>query len=796
MKKYPLIKFSLIFICGILLENFVKSDFPYFITVFLFVVVFLAIIYSLVNIPYRVPLMSAAIFMSILLTGQLDAFFNEHNKNFLPQKFFNEDKTTVYGKIKSIYLMKENSFNFIISTDSIETQKIKTATNVLLLCRMFEENKAKEDSLYNLLAYGNSIRITGVIKKGRGRRNPGEFDYNYYLKQQGISGIVNLYHAGDIKITNNNYNLSNYIFTIRKNINKQIIHLHQPETAALLRGLLLADRSLIDVEIKNYFINSGVIHVLAVSGLHVGYIVLIFLILFGRFNIYLKSVLTVLGIIFFMLITGMPTSVVRASIMAMVIIAVTLTNRSTNLFNSLALAALIILIFKPDELFSPGFQLSFSSVLAIAAIYPLISKKINLHNLKGIKKYSLLFVAVSFSAQLGTMPLVLYYFRKLSLTSLAANFIVIPAIGIVVALGIAAILINIVSPAVALFYAASNDMITKLLFMFISFAGGPSYSYLPARHFTQLDVIIFYLLIIFYFIAFNKFKNIAAKIMLTALVLINLLVFCSLDEKKYFKENQLNVMMIDVGQGDSFLIKFPNGKTALIDAGNATRYFDNGENVILPLLNYLEIDKIDYGFVSHIDLDHYAGFVSLIHNGVIKEIIKSPTDSVNGKDIRFTNFIKQSGVKEVSAGGKIIKIGNARIYILNKNGGRNLLGNTTNENSTILKVVYGNTSILFTGDAGRKAEKFYMAKYGGFLKSYVLKVSHHGSNTGTSDEFLSTVSPKICLISAGVKNRFGHPSLKVITELKNFGCTVYRTDSNGAAILISDGNTFKKCDWN
>ena len=102
-----------------------------------------------------------------------------------------------------------------------------------------------------------------------------------------------------------------------------------------------------------------------------------------------------------------------------------------------------------------------------------------------------------------------------------------------------------------------------------------------------------------------------SKLVLLILILANTFIYSSIDDTDLLPDNYLSVLMIDVGQGDSFLIKFPNGKTALVDAGNTTIFFDNGERVILPLLNYLGIKKIDYGIVTHIDSDHYGGFVSL-----------------------------------------------------------------------------------------------------------------------------------------------------------------------------------------
>ena len=253
--------------------------------------------------------------------------------------------------------------------------------------------------------------------------------------------------------------------------------------------------------------------------------------------------------------------------------------------------------------------------------------------------------------------------------------------------------------------------------------------------------------------------------------------------------------MIDVGQGDSFLIKFPNGETALLDAGIATTTFDNGERVILPLLNYLGIEKIDFGIVTHIDADHYGGFISLIQEGKIGEIFKTKPDTSLSKDLKFEKFIKEMGVKIRYFKEQKWMVGNVALYFLYDNKLENYSTGSTNDKSGVFKLVFGKTSFLFTGDAEKRIEKFYSNKYKYFLDSDVLKVGHHGSKTSSSAEFVNYVTPDISLISAGYKNKFGHPVQDVIERLEKVGATVYRTDLQKAILLSSDGESIKKINW-
>ncbi len=796
MKKYPAIKFTLLFIIGILLHRYFEIS-----PVIFFIVLAAFLIITIISLKFKNEKFNYALiilsFVSIILLGDFLAEINKNEVQLLPTNLYKQKNMEVFGTIKKIELPREYESRFILDVDSFKVSNTTIKMNLTLLTRIRDDRKEKLDSLFDALKPGYKISVTGTYMKGGETRNPGEFDYNHYLNSIGISGLFTTYYVGDVKILHKNvYWFGNFVNNVRKYLNNQITKLHDKQTTALLRGLILADRSGIDYAVRVEFINSGVIHVLAVSGLHTGYIILIFLVFFGRFNIYIKSFLTITGLIFFLVITGMPPSVFRASIMAIVFIIALLTNRSTNLFNALAIAALILLIIKPYDLFNPGFQLSFSAVLAIAAILPIIQTKIRKLNVQNkIVKYVLLFTAVSLSAQLGTLPFTIYYFGKLSLIALFANLVVIPVIGLVVGTGIFTLALNLILPSIAVYYAAVNDLFSKFLFWFVSVAGNLDFSFVSIRHFSIFDGIIFYLFLTILIYYLVMFKHSLARIILFVLITCNIFLYASIDNKDFFKKNELNVLMIDVGQGDGILLQFPNGQTALIDAGNADYYFDNGERVILPLLNYLGIKQVDYGFVSHIDADHYGGFVSLIHEGKIKQIYKPPIDSTYDKDIRFEKYLREMKVPFHYYQRGEMKIGNVNIYTLDDYSDKNFPANTTNNMSGELKIVYGKTSFLFTGDAETTVENYYVKRYNNFLKTDVLKVGHHGSNSSSSPQFLLKTKPEISLVSVGIQNKFGHPSSLIINRLRAIKSHIHRTDIEGAIYLTSDGDSVKVVDW-
>ena len=792
MNSYPIIKVAIFFSGGILFYKLADISSS---AVIIFIVSLL--IFSLFLFKISKTVVSVFILFAVFFSGYLIVMNSEKDTYFFPQEVYRVKDLTVYGRITDIKLIKQKEVTFNFKTDSLKIEARVLKKNVKLLCKLRETSQKRLDSVYNMLEPGNYLKLTGTYYKGREIRNPGEFDYNKYLNSLGISGTLNITGAKNINLLSDESDFfKSAIFSIRKFLDSEIKSLHNEQTSSLLKGLLLADRSEIDYVTKTQFINAGVIHVLAVSGLHVGFIAIIFLFLFGRLNIYLRSILTITGLLLFMLITGMPPSVFRATLMAVVIIIAFLFNRSTNLFNSLALAALIILVINPDELFNPGFQLSFSAVIGIALLYSPFEKFINKLRLNSrVLRYIILFMAVSLSAQIGTLPFTLTYFGKLSVIALIANLFVIPIIAIIVGLGIFTLIINSFLPFIGIYFAAANDLVTKILFLIVEISGSADFSYISVRNFSLYDSLLFYSFLFFLLYSLKSINRKVVKFAVLTLVVVNFFFLSSLDNSDLFKDGKLSVFAIDVGQGDAILVKFPEGTTALIDAGNVTPSFDNGERVILPLLEYLGIDKIDYGFVSHIDSDHYAGFISLVNAVVIKKIFKPEIDSTLVKDVKFEKYLRKESVPIEYYKRGILKIDGARIYVLNNESISKNQEFSTNNKSGVLKIVYGRTSFLFTGDIERKVEKIYASNYKTFLDADVLKAAHHGSNTSSSSAFLNYVTPEMSIISAGILNKFKHPSEEVVKRLENFGSEIYRTDKYGALIFESDGESISFIDW-
>lgn len=791
MKNYPFIKFAILFTAGILLGIFVPI--PIYVLIISVCLSFLFLfVYKKYNSKTYLNIFQILLGLSI---GVVVVIVNKNETQSKLSSYQKEKNVKVFGRIEEIELERSYEIVFIVKTDSIIIDNKSIHTNEKLLCRLRSDSTERK-KFYETVKPDNYVLVKGTFQQGRDIRNPGEFDYQKFLYSKGITGIINSYDSASILILYRDFNfLKDLVFQSRKSIDRLIHQLHNNQTAGLLKGLLLADRTEIDYETKQNFVNSGVIHILAVSGLHVGYILLFFIIVFGRFNIYLRSVLTIVGLLCFMIITGIPASVFRATLMSIILVIAFLSGRSTNLLNSIALSAVIILLVKPFEILNPGFQLSYSAVLSIALIYPVIQQMINQAGIKNkYLKNILLFIGVSLSAQIGTLPFTLAYFNKLSIVSLLANLFVIPLAGIIVGLAIVTLIIGSLLPSIAIYLAIVNNIVTSLMMDLVRFSGSLDFSFIRINNFSLLDSIFFYVFISLLIYSLKVSEKFLFKLVITLLVFANIFLFSHLDDKKLLPDGLLSVLMIDVGQGDSFLIKFPDGKTALIDAGVVDPFFDTGERIIIPLLDYLGIEKIDFGFVSHLDTDHYGGFASLIHNKRIKEIYRPKPDS-SDKSIRFEKFLDKHKIPKKFYDKSKIEISNAVLYVLNNANSEYLNKLSSNDRSGMLKLVFGQRSFLFVGDAEIPAEIFYLQHYKEFLDSDVLKVGHHGSKTGSSQEFLKAVSPKISLVSAGIKNKFGHPSEIVLKRLEQLNSQILRTDSLGAVLLQSDGKEIKVINW-
>ncbi|MBA4251724.1 MAG: hypothetical protein C0425_10445 [Chlorobiaceae bacterium] len=775
MKEFPLIKILFSVISGIILQNFLQlNSSELFLTfsivlVILFLMLFLKKYFTQTNIISSLMI----IFCSIMIGA-----ISHRLQNYPPTKeLFTEElvtNVTAYGKVVSVDLSRRKEFRFELKLDSIITNDRKIIGNVNLICRIKEENNLLLEQSFNLIFPGNYVKINGIFNAGKEDRNPGEFNYRDYLRKIGISGIITAQESRDLRIINleRTFFLSE-IFSFRKTLAEIINENQSHQTAGLLKGLLLADRSEIDYETKMDFQNAGVIHVLAVSGQNVGFIALIFVIIFGRFNVYLKTILTIIGMVIFILITGFQPSVFRATLMGVIFFVAFLTNRDKNLYNIIALSALIILLIRPNDLFDAGFQLSYSAVLAMVLIFPYFDKVIS-----GLKtNYNSLYwllalMLVSFAAQLGTMPLTNIFFSQLSIVALFANLIVIPGVTILIANGLILFFVSIFSFQLTNLIASANELITNVIFGFVHYAANLDYSFVFIRGFTTMDAIIFYLLMLLFFVSLKYFQNLKAKILLLFLVIINIFVITALDNKSILAKSKLNFLSIDVGESSSYLITTPSNESILINAGIANQQFNSGQRTIIPLLDHLNVDKIDYLILSSAEYLKLASFVELINEERVKNLVL-PNFLSEGVFIKLKNLANRKNVNVITDIGNQINLSDSRIYFTKKN-----------KKEFNIKFAYDNTSIFFANNFESYQKK---------INSDILVTNENIFNL--KSESIKEINPSIVIFErTRIKNRAINHQLEILN--KEFQHVRFISpDDDGAIFFNSDGINFSQIKW-
>lgn len=363
--------------------------------------------------------------------------------------------------------------------------------------------------------YGERVRIAGAsLEKPPLPGNPGEFNFRRYLARKGIYTLIHVHHQGQIEVLgkgqmNPFVGLALSIKDIMKGIIEETME--YPQTV-LLKGILLGERGGIPEDLQETFVQTGTAHILAISGLHVGLVVVIFLTLFWALRVprKMRAMFIIAVLIVYALITGGRPPVIRASIMAAAVLSGMIVNRESDLLNSLSLAALIILAFNPLELFDAGFQLSFAAVLSIISLAPWLNNFL----LKGpsgstFKSYLLKSFSVTLAAQVGIIPLVAYYFSLFTPIALAANFLIVPLLGLVVALGFSTCLVGLISLPLAELFGAANGVVLMVVVKSANLLSHLPFAFIYVGR-PRIAVVVGYYLImgaILYYVAWQYNRN-------------------------------------------------------------------------------------------------------------------------------------------------------------------------------------------------------------------------------------------------------------------------------------------------
>ena len=604
--------------------------------------------------------------------------------------------------------------------------------------------KGKEKILINYcddinISYGDYIYVKGKLIKPKDNTNFNLFNYKKYLLSNNIKYTVK---ASNIKILKRNknifYKLKNYIFFKIKSLDK---------SKKYILTFIFADKSYIDKEMYDNYQNLGISHLFAVSGMHISLVTFILLKLLEGKNEVIKYLITFIFLMFYLFLTNYTISMVRACFQFILIFINKLFKLNIDNSNIVIFLFSVLIILNPYIIYNIGFLFSFSISFTLIKFKDMITGDFMIKNIKT----SLLSFFVS-------MPILINNFFKVNFLSIILNIIYIPFVSYIL---FPLCLITILFPFFDSFtYFVINffETITK----FFSSINLLTFSI------TKMNII---LVIIYYFIFLWIIKS-NDKIKKKIIIVFIFIVF--IINNNTIVNNEVH--FLDVGQGDSILIRIKS-KNILIDTGGNIN-FNISKNVLIPYFRSSGVKKIDYLILTHGDYDHMGEAINLVENFKVEKVIfncgpyndleNELIEVLDKKKIKYYSYIKE------------LNVDNNKLHFLQTKEYDN-----ENENSNVIYTKLNGYKFMFMGDAGVEKEKDILEKYN-VSKIDVLKIGHHGSKTSSDKNFIDEMNPKYSVISVGKNNRYGHPNKEVLNNLDN--SKIYRTDINGSIMFKVKNN--------
>lgn len=508
---------------------------------------------------------------------------------------------------KDVYEIEIKGIKLLLNLKKSKNKSLQNKENRYL------SNKNSKNSSFKL-KYGDKIEFYLEYEKPSTARNYMGFDYSNYLKTKKIFGTVNLKEEDVEIISHDNSNIIlRKIYELRNLMKTKIEKLLPKETSGLCLGMLIGETSGIEENMQEDFRDSNLSHILAVSGANVSYIIVSITYIFNKMCLRkrLSKIISIILLILFMLLTGCTSSVNRACIMAILMLIAELLYRKSDVYNNLAISALILLIINPYSLLDIGFQLSYMGTIGIVFLHDKIGNFIKINN--KIVKYFFEMIAVTTCANLAIIPIMMFHFNTISLTFYFSNIIVGPILGIVVIIGFIMFFISLIFTPISSLIAIVLNLMLKFIIKIAEITANMPFSKITIITPSFFFIIVWYLIIIsisykqkvkiFYHKNNKLIKKIVSCILIIVLI-VNLII--KVDKK-------LEIHFVDVGQGDACLIITPLNKKILIDGGGSEfGSFNVGEKTLLPYLLDRRINKLDYIIISHFDSDHvrfYSIFV-------------------------------------------------------------------------------------------------------------------------------------------------------------------------------------------
>lgn len=769
---------------------------------------------------------------------------------FPAEEFFSGEQVEIIGHVTddgALLAGMQPRERFDLETEIIQigdkkfTQPVGIRASIFLKQPSADDDSDEAQPGFPQVVYGNRVNLTGKLRQPRNFRNPEAFDYEGYLHGLGITTLASV-RADRVEILQGSAGTKLGFW--RSRIRRSILgHLHnsrlwRDEDAALFAAMVVGDDSLLLRHVREEFQETGVYHLLVVSGMNVGLLAFTVFWLARRLRApqWLASAITILLSVFYAFVAGMGAPIMRAVLMLSLFLVARLFYRDRAALNATGFAALVVLVISPAAWFDPSFQLTFLALLAISGIsLPVLERtstryrralrhldstsydltleprlaqfRLDLRLLAGrlarfvgklparalltglmgllLAVYELLVVS-SITQAVLVLPMRMYFHRA-AIVGLPANLLVLPLAGIMLNAAVVAIALSYLwLPLAALAAWVATTALHWTLAIITSISRWNISQWRVPDATLTLGILASLGIAVALFAARSRRK----------LVLVGLavLAICAAVSALYHaparvQPGKLEVTAIDVGQGDSLLIVSPEGKTMLIDGGGAIGpfrgEFDYGEDVVSPYLWYRGLDHLDVVVLTHAHDDHIGGLPRIIENFHPRELwlgINPETPAL--RRLRQTALKNHVQVRQHVQGNDFDWAG-THIHVLAPPQHWQPEAKPKNDDSVALLISYRNTKALLVGDVEKKMESFIAAEW---IQADLLKVAHHGSATSTTPELLQAARPRFAVISVGAHNSFGHPRREVLERLQDYHVQTYRTDTMGVTTFLLDGS--------
>ena len=657
--------------------------------------------------------------------------------------------------------------------------------------------------------YGDRLALTGVLQAPG---HFGAFDFPAYLESQGI-GTVMRFPDAELIGEDGGSPFYRWLYSLRRDMAGAMSAVVPEPQASFGQAVLLGIRDGLPDSITEDFRRAGTAHLLAISGLHVGILLVLSIsasefLLGRRRQFYL--ILPLLAVWVYALISGASESAIRAAIMGTVYVAAIAVGRPRSLIPALALASAMMAAIEPRVLSRVSFQLSFAAMMGIAIYYEILSDRIaewiglgperedwwatSLRGLAGA-------VGVTVAATLATAPLVMFYFERVSLVGLPATLLSMPALPLTLVAHGATALVGMVSETAALPFGWIAWILSGYITGVSTLFSGLPMASVETGELAHLFVWAYYsvmtgIVVLLYSpirwrrprLRFSSASwNTSVPWQFTALALIVAVAVWTVAMSR--PDGNLKVVFADVGQGDMTVITTPSGQTIVVDGG------PDPERAVQVLDSQMPFWKRTLSLVvlSHPHSDHVSGLSEVLRRFRVERILESRSEYESADYAAWSRLADSEGAQllGVRPGMGLSFDDGVELYVLAPDvASDNSTLLDANDASVVVRLVYGNASFLLTGDVFREGERWLLGS-GQVLDSDVLKVAHHGSDTSSSAPFLGAVSPRAAVISAGQDNRFGHPDPEVVERLEGLmpASRIFKTFERGTITFETDGST-------